>query len=116
MILINKYVKNHVQASTLAEARAIRDLVETVTDYNGLSFWYYSSNGKEKEICIDSFNSDAELTDENIFTENEFEAEFFVFDFHTGERKNLIGEKYADKLKEKKDKEIIIEQPAGPVE
>lgn len=100
MILENNYPQNTIQVLSLTEAKNFRiEHSKTKTDYLRLSFWDYVSYDKRKEICIDSFNSDDELNDDNIFTENEEEAEFCFFDWTTGERHDGKGKKLKDKKK-----------------
>lgn len=97
MILINKKLAPQKIVNNLDDAKKLRDAEsKTKDDKHELSFFFYENNGKSKEICIDSFNDDSELFDENIFTENEVEGRFNVFEWATGERKDRDGVKYSE--------------------
>lgn len=99
MILINQKLSPQKIVNSLDDARKLRDAEsKSKEDKHELSFFFYENNGKSKEICIDSFNDDSELFDENIFTENEVEGRFNVFEWGSGERKDRQGVKYSDFL------------------
>lgn len=89
----------NITVETLSDAKKYReDNWVNPEHYIALSIWYYQNNGFSKEISIDSFDKDDQISDLNLFTENPLDGEFNVFDWKTGERQNEKGEKLQDRI------------------